>query len=140
MMNTNSSCLVFTRSAKDDNRNSILKEIPTDKCSTPRPVLCATKPIMTRHSEKGCFEKPLALGLPTVISDHITYELCLTVCKSIRTNLAVIQMNKCFCLNAAISWIAETTRNNSKHRVLDCGNPCLGKFVFLVISESILCL
>ncbi|CAF3311986.1 unnamed protein product [Rotaria sp. Silwood2] len=122
----NDSCLVFTRSVIDDEGSFILKNTQINNCSKPRHVLCTTKPIITHHSEKGCFHKPLTLGVPAMISNHLTYELCLSVCKGLKTNLAVLHVNKCYCFNAAYTWIAETSRNNSKHKKQDCGNPCPG--------------
>ncbi|CAF3918278.1 unnamed protein product [Rotaria sp. Silwood1] len=122
----NDSCLVFTRSVIDDKGSSILKNIQINNCSKPRHVLCKTKPIISSHSEKGCFHKPLTLGVPVMISNHLTYELCLSVCKELETNLAVLHENKCYCFNAAFTWLAEITRNNSKHKRQDCGNPCPG--------------
>ncbi|CAF1051081.1 unnamed protein product [Rotaria sp. Silwood1] len=120
------SCLVFTRSMIDDKGSSILKNTRVNNCSNPRHVLCTTKSIMTHHSEKGCFHKPLTLGVPVMISNHLTYELCLSVCKGLETNLVILHVNKCYCFNAALTWLAETTRNNSKHKKQDCGNPCPG--------------
>ncbi len=31
-----------------------------------------------------------------MISNHLTYELCLSVCENFKTNLAIINMNKCY--------------------------------------------
>ncbi|CAF1003222.1 unnamed protein product [Rotaria sordida] len=122
----NDSCLVFTRSMIDDKESSILNNIQINNCSKPRHVLCRTKPIIARNFEIGCFHKPLTLGVPVMISNLLTFELCLSICKELETNIGVLHMNKCYCFNAAFTWIAEITRNHSKHKKYDCGNPCPG--------------
>ncbi|CAF1522551.1 unnamed protein product [Rotaria sordida] len=122
----NNSCLVFTRTIINDKESSILKNTQMNNCSKPRHVLCITKPIINRQFEKGCFHKPLTLGVPVMISKHLTYELCLLVCKELETNLVILHINRCYCLNAAVTWLIETMRNSSKYRKIDCGNPCPG--------------
>ncbi|CAF1491230.1 unnamed protein product [Rotaria sordida] len=123
----NNSCLVFTRTIINDKESSILKNTQMNNCSKPRHVLCITKPIINRQFEKGCFHKPLTLGVPVMISKHLTYELCLLVCKELETNLVILHINRCYCLNAAVTWLIETMRNSSKYRKIDCGNPCPDK-------------
>ncbi|CAF1252225.1 unnamed protein product [Rotaria sordida] len=124
--NNNESCLVFTRSVINSIENSIITKTSINNCSKARHVLCARKSIIDSNSLIGCFHKPLTLDLPSIISNHLTYKLCLSICQSLKTKLAIIQINKCYCLNAGVTWINGTTRNNFNHRKVDCGRPCLG--------------
>ncbi|CAF4155070.1 unnamed protein product, partial [Adineta steineri] len=119
----NDSCLVFTRSVID---NSIVTSTSIDNCSKSRHVLCAIKPIMGSNSLFGCFPKPLALGVPAVISNHLTYKLCLSICQRLKTKLAILQTNRCYCINHGTTWLNETTRNNVNYEKVHCGNPCPG--------------
>ncbi|CAF3890725.1 unnamed protein product [Rotaria sp. Silwood1] len=121
------SCLVLTRSGIDEKqRSSILKNIQLNNCSKPRHTLCQTKTIKGYNSEQYCYRKPLTLDLLTMISNHLTYELCLTVCGEFKTNMVVIHMNKCYCIDAAVSQILDSQKNFGKYRTKDCGNPCPG--------------
>ncbi|CAF2683234.1 unnamed protein product [Rotaria sp. Silwood2] len=121
------SCLVFTRSIIDEKqRRSILRNTQINNCSQPRHVLCKVKAIIGYSSHQICYSKPSTLGLPSMISNHLTHELCLSVCQTLKTNLAVINMNKCYCVNAHESLVIDNERNHVKHRTKDCGNPCPG--------------
>lgn len=114
----NDSCLVITR--------PIIKTIPVNNCSKPRYVLCKTTTILTLDSEPICFIKPLTLGLPTIISSHLTYELCLSVCKGLGTKLAVIHINRCYCFNPILSATFDLVPGPSIYKKPNCGSPCPG--------------
>lgn len=124
----NDSCLVFARSESNMARNSMIKTIPTDNCSQPRYALCQTKPIILHLSKNKCLEKPLTLDLPVMISNHMTSELCRSLCGNLTTIFAVVQMNKCYCGNLTLVKSIENIFNDSIHRKRDCGKPCPGMF------------
>ncbi len=121
------SCLVVSRTIINKNESFILKT-QTNNCSQSRHVLCTTKPILDLSFKIGCYSKPLTLDLPAMISNHLTYELCLSVCANLKTKLAVINMNKCYCLNVEILQIRNLISNRTKFTAKDCGNPCSGMF------------
>ncbi|CAF4124450.1 unnamed protein product, partial [Rotaria sordida] len=121
------SCLLWTRSIIDEKqRSSILEKVQINNCSKPRHVLCRTKTIVGFNSPQICYTKPSTLGLPIMISNHLTYELCSSVCQTLKTNLAVINMNKCYCFDATFWNILDPKRDRAKYETKDCGNPCPG--------------
>ncbi|CAF3506525.1 unnamed protein product [Rotaria sp. Silwood1] len=123
----NDSCLVLTRSITDEKkRSTILSNTQINNCSKPRHVLCRTKSMLGFNSQQTCYSKPLTLGLPAMISNHLTHELCVSVCKTLRTILVVINMNKCYCVNTAILQIFDMEGIYAKYSTKDCGNPCPG--------------
>ncbi|CAF1517105.1 unnamed protein product [Rotaria sordida] len=123
------SCLLWTRSIIDEKqRSSILEKIQINNCSKPRHVLCRTKTMLGFNSPQICYTKPSTIGLPIMISNHLTHELCLSVCQTLKTNLAVINMNKCYCFDATRSQILDPKRNHAKYETKDCGNRCPGMF------------
>jgi hypothetical protein len=122
------SCLVVSRTVINKTGSFILKNTQINNCSQSRHVLCTTKPILDLSFKIGCYSKPLTLDLPAMISNHLTYELCLSVCGNLKTNLAVINMNKCYCLNIDILQIQNLISNRTKFATKDCGNPCSGMF------------
>ncbi|CAF3728420.1 unnamed protein product [Rotaria sp. Silwood1] len=119
------SCILFTRSAIKEKENSILKNIQINNCSKSKHVLCKIEMKHYFNSEYSCYRKPLTLGLPTIMSKQLTYELCLSVCTEFETNLAVINIDKCYCLNAAESWRFDVKRN-SLYQKQNCGDRCPG--------------
>ncbi|CAF0946670.1 unnamed protein product [Rotaria sordida] len=125
----NDSCLLWTRSIIDEKqRSSILEKTQINNCSESRHVLCRTKTILGFNSPQMCYTKPSTLGLPIMISNHLTYELCLSVCQTLKTNLAVININKCYCVDATLWQILDLRRDRTKYETKDCGNPCPGMF------------
>ncbi len=124
------SCLVVSRTVIDKKGSFILKNTQINNCSQSRHVLCKTKPMFDFSSKIECYSRPLTLDLPAMISNHLTYELCLSVCQSLKTKLAVINMNKCYCLslNADILQTQFVISNVRKFSTKDCGNPCSGMF------------
>ncbi|CAF1411640.1 unnamed protein product [Rotaria sordida] len=121
------SCLVLTRLIIDEKqRSSIFKNSQIHNCSKPRHVLCKARTILGYNSHQICYSKPSTLGLPAMISNHLTYELCLSVCGILKTSSAVINMNKCYCVDVAESLMIDIEGNHVKYRTKDCGNPCPG--------------
>ncbi|CAF3849238.1 unnamed protein product, partial [Rotaria sp. Silwood1] len=119
------SCIVVTRSPIDGNKSPMLKNIHISNCSKPRHVLCKTKSIFFQ-SEQRCLSKPLTFGLPAIISNQLTHELCLSMCKTLQTTLAILYINKCYCLNSDLSWMLFTKPHYENYQKKDCGNPCPG--------------
>lgn len=134
----NGSCFVFTRSPADKTGNSIVKTIPADSCSKQRHVLCSTRAMKVRLTEKLCFEKPLTLGPPNMVSNHLTFELCQLACSQLDTNSAILQTNKCYCINLPDSFMFKSYINSSIHRRQNCGKPCPGMFFPILYTELLL--
>ena len=120
------SCFVFTRSEMNEQRSSIVKANQVKNCSKPRHVLCRIQSMLGYHSMKACFNTPLTLDLPAVISNHLTYELCLSVCGNLGSDIAVLNINKCYCFNVGYQQMASIRRNHAKYNIMDCGKPCSG--------------
>ncbi|CAF4131268.1 unnamed protein product, partial [Rotaria sordida] len=120
------SCLVLIRTVIDEKGSSILKNTQINNCSKPRHVLCKEKSMLGFNSVQNCYSKPLTLGLPVMISNHLTYELCSSVCQILETDLAVINMNKCYCFDVTLLYIFDMKGNHAKYQKKDCGNPCPG--------------
>jgi hypothetical protein len=124
----NDSCIISTRTIHEDEERPTLNSILMNNCSIAKHVLCETKTLIVRNFEKNCFNKPLTLDLPALISNRLTYELCLSVCQELQTKLAVIHINKCYCLNGFPSKTFNLTADFGKHKKPDCGYPCSGMF------------
>ncbi|CAF3685928.1 unnamed protein product, partial [Rotaria sp. Silwood1] len=120
------SCIVFTRFVFNDKRSFILKSVQVNNCSKPRHVLCKTKSRLSFDFQQHCFRKPLTLGVPTIISNRLTYELCVSVCKGLRTTLAVINMNKCYCFDGNLPETHDRKSYYEKYQKKDCGYTCPG--------------
>jgi hypothetical protein len=125
---TDQSCIISTRTVIEENERSILKTTPMNNCSKARHVLCETKTLIVRNFQQGCFRKPLTLDLPALISNRLTYELCLSVCQELQTRIAIIHIDKCYCLNGASSKVFNLTADLEKYQRKDCGFPCSGMF------------
>lgn len=134
----NASCLVFSRSTSDKTENSTVKTIRSYDCSKPQHTICTTKPIAGRLLQKRCLEKPLTLGLPAMISNHLTPGLCRFVCGQLQTTSAIVQINKCYCVNSALAWIIESILKDSTDRQQDCGKPCPGTFLLSFTYDEII--
>ncbi|CAF3973159.1 unnamed protein product [Rotaria sordida] len=120
------SCLVLIRTVIDEKGSSILKNTQINNCSKLRHVLCKEESMLGFNSVQNCYSKPLTLGLPVMISNHLTYELCSSVCQILETDLAVINMNKCYCFDVTLLHIFDMKGNHAKYQRKDCGNPCPG--------------
>ncbi|CAM4915861.1 unnamed protein product [Rotaria socialis] len=88
------SCIVVTRPVLDQQGISILKTTQIHNCSRPVHVLCKSRTKISIPFRPVCYDKPLTLGLPAMISNYLTHELCLSVCKELTVDVAVVQMNK----------------------------------------------
>jgi len=123
---TDDSCIISTRTVNENDERPILKSIAMNNCSQARHVLCETQTLLVRSFQQGCFRKPLIFDLPALVSNRLTYELCLSVCRELQTKLAVIHINKCYCLNGVTPKLFNLTVDFQKHQKQDCGNPCSG--------------
>ncbi len=130
-------CVVITRSVSEEEEKPILKNIPTNNCSKPRHVLCETNTLVVQNFQYGCFSKPITLDLPALISNHLTHELCLSVCQELQTKLAVLHINKCYCLNGASPTLLNITTDFRKFKQKNCGNPCPGILIFISCSRRV---
>ncbi|CAF2262259.1 unnamed protein product, partial [Rotaria magnacalcarata] len=119
------SCILSTRSVIDEKESSVISNAQMNNCSKPRHVLCKTRSPSFR-SHEYCLSKPLTLGLPTIISNYLSYELCVTICVDLKTNSAVLNKNKCYCLNADYSKMVNNKLIYEKYRTKYCGNFCPG--------------
>lgn len=122
----NDSCLISKRTLTDEADTLAITNTPTSNCSKPRHVLCEMKSITLESFREGCYSKPATLGSPALISNHLTHELCLSVCQELKTITAVIHINKCYCLNTPTSKLLNTTVNRLKYEQKKCGDPCPG--------------
>ncbi|CAF3238530.1 unnamed protein product [Rotaria socialis] len=114
---------MYTFQTFDEKENYIIKNIQINNCSKRRRVLCKADPFIVQ-SEHRCFRKPLTLGLPAIISNYLTHELCLSVCKKLELNAPVININKCYCFHVDHFWIYDFVRANTKNGKKNCANPC----------------
>ncbi|CAF4368318.1 unnamed protein product [Rotaria socialis] len=119
------SCILSTRSVIDEKESSVISNAQMNNCSKPRHVLCKTRSPYFRAHEH-CLSKPLTLGLPTLISNYLSHELCITMCMDLKTNSVVLNKNKCYCLNADYSKMANNKLFYEQYRTKDCGNFCPG--------------
>ncbi|CAF1490312.1 unnamed protein product, partial [Rotaria sordida] len=121
------SCLVFERSIIDEKqRHFTIKTSQISICSESKHVLCEVKSTIGFHSQEICYQKPLTLGLPAVISNYLTNELCVSVCETLGTRLAIINMNKCYCVHNNAEQVTSDNTNYINYRTKNCGNPCPG--------------
>ncbi|CAF3471105.1 unnamed protein product [Rotaria socialis] len=120
------SCIVVTRPVLDQQGISILKTTQIHNCSRPVHVLCKSRTKISIPFRPVCYDKPLTLGLPAMISNYLTHELCLSVCKELTVDVAVVQMNKCYCLNSFLTHTSRIISHHEKYRKEHCGNPCPG--------------
>ncbi|CAF1616538.1 unnamed protein product [Rotaria magnacalcarata] len=128
------SCIVVTRSVTDRKESSILKTAQINNCTNSRHVLCKLSTLVAVPYHQGCFDKPLTLGLPAIISNYLTHELCSSTCRRLETNLAVVHINKCYCLNSfRISLLDFILTSHEKYKKNTCGNPCPGMFQYLIL-------
>ncbi|CAF0983844.1 unnamed protein product [Adineta steineri] len=123
---TDDSCIISTRTIAEEEEKPLLKNLPMNNCSQARHVLCETKTLIVRDFQQGCFRKPIILDLPALISNRLTYELCVSVCKELQTTIAIIHINKCYCLNGYISKSFSLATDLRKYQQTSCGNPCSG--------------
>jgi hypothetical protein len=122
------SCVISTRVITEERERPLLKSDSSNNCSQARHVLCATKTLIVRNFQQGCFQKPATLDLPALVSNRLTFELCLSVCQELQTKLAVIHIDKCYCLNGFTSRVFNLTVDLGKYQQQNCGNPCSGRF------------
>jgi hypothetical protein len=124
----NNTCVVVTRSISEEEEKPIINTVQMNNCTKPRHVLCETNTLVVQNFQYECFSKPKTLDLPALISSHLTHELCLSVCQELQTKLAILHINKCFCLNGASPNLLNITTNFQKFRQKSCGNACPGVY------------
>jgi hypothetical protein len=127
------SCIVVTRPVLDQQGSSTLKTTQINNCSKPVHALCRTKAEPGEKLHPVCYDKPLTLGLPAMISNYLTHELCLSVCKELELNAAVLHMNKCYCFISALAYSSILKSSHEKYQKQHCGNPCPGMFKCLML-------
>ena len=120
------SCVIAMRMSTEDEERPILQSNSSKNCSTPKHVLCETGTLIARDFQQGCYGEPLILDLPALISSRMTYELCLSICQELQTKIAIIQINKCYCLNGISAKLFNLTADLIKHQKKACGNVCQG--------------
>ena len=121
------SCLVLTRTADKEEEKPIIESYALNNCSQPKHVLCETNTLVVQNFQYACLAKPLTLDLPALVSQQLTQELCLSICQELQTKLAILQMDKCYCLDGATPNLLNVTVDFEKYRQKDCGNPCPGQ-------------
>lgn len=122
-------CVVLARSRNEAKERPILKSTPTENCTQPRHVLCETNTLVVQSFQYECLKKPNTFDLPALISDELTHELCLAVCQELQTKFAVIQMNKCYCLQGSSPTSVNISTDFAEYRRSTCGNVCAGRHV-----------
>lgn len=131
---TDDSCIVLSRTEVKAEERPILKTTVESNCSIPRHVLCETKTLIVDRFQKSCFRKPVLMDLPALISNHLTHELCLTICEELQTTLVIIHINKCYCLNDYVLRPMNFTKDLSKFQRTSCGQLCSGKFCIRILK------
>jgi hypothetical protein len=126
---TDNSCVISTRTVIETDERPILQNTQMDNCSKARHVLCETKTLLVQNFQQGCFRKPLTLDLPSLISNRLTHELCVSVCRELQTKLSIIHINKCYCLNGITSKVLNLTEDLRNYQQNSCGNPCSGMLI-----------
>ncbi|CAF3363218.1 unnamed protein product [Rotaria sp. Silwood2] len=121
------SCLIFERSITDEKQTYFtLKTNQISICSKPKHILCKMKLPFDFITQDICYRKPLTLGLPVIISNYLTIELCLSVCGVLQKHLAIINMNKCYCMDNTKGNIIGDITIGANYKTKNCGNPCPG--------------
>ncbi|CAF0884788.1 unnamed protein product [Adineta ricciae] len=123
---TDDSCIVLSRTEVKPEERPVLKATGMSNCSTHRHVLCETKTLIVDRFQKSCFRKPALMGLPALISNNLTHELCLTICEELQTTLVIIHMDRCYCLNDYVLRPMNFTNDLSKYQRTSCGQVCSG--------------
>ena len=121
------SCVIAMRVLYDDDERPLLQSNSSRNCSVPKNVLCETSTLIVRDFQQGCFRKPLLHDLPALISNRMRYELCLSVCQELQTKIAIVHVNKCYCLNGISARVFNLTADLIRHQKGSCGKVCSGR-------------
>ena len=124
----NQSCVVVRRLISEKEERPVLQNISKTTCSKRRHVLCETNTLVVPNFQYNCFSKPKVLDLPALISNHLTHELCLSVCQELQTKIAILHINKCYCLNGVAPTVLNITTNFATFRKKRCGKVCPGMY------------
>ncbi|CAF1346534.1 unnamed protein product, partial [Didymodactylos carnosus] len=95
-------------------------------CTEPRHVLCETSPVFVERGIYECYQKPLVMDLPALITNQMTHERCLTTCQELQTKLAIISKNMCYCQTNDWAATVNVTRDFQRYKAKSCGNACSG--------------
>ena len=120
-------CLLLTRTVAEEEEKPTIGSTGLNNCSKPRHVLCETNTLVVQNFQYVCLSKPMTFDLPALISSQLTHELCLSICQELQTKLAILHVDKCYCMNGAAPNLLNITLDFEKHRQKDCGSPCPGK-------------
>jgi hypothetical protein len=123
------SCVISKRTVIEAEERPILGNTQMNNCSKAIHVLCETKTLIVQNFQQGCFRKPLTLDLPSLISNRLTHELCVSVCRELQTKLSIIHINKCYCLNGITSKVLNLTEDLRNYQQNSCGNSCSGMLI-----------
>ncbi|CAF1153247.1 unnamed protein product [Didymodactylos carnosus] len=128
---TDEKCMLVTRASEGYEKPKITVSQLTDifstkrnNCSQPRHVLCETNPVVIKQSLYECFQKPFYMDLPALITNQMTHERCLSTCQELQTKLAIININRCYCV--ANRNVMNITQNFQQYKAKLCGSPCSG--------------
>jgi hypothetical protein len=120
-------CLLVTRTAIGEVDKPILDAKPNE-CSIPRHVLCESNALVVQNFQFTCLRRPLTLDVPSLISNALTYELCLSVCQELQTRLALLNIDRCYCLNGVTPKLLNIESDFLPYQSGTCGQPCPGMF------------
>ena len=121
------SCVVITRTMREEEERPFLNSNSSGDCTQPRHVLCETNTLIVQNFQYACLKKPKTFDLPALISTHLTHELCLTICQELQTKFAIIQIDKCYCLLGSNPSAVNISTDFTEYRQNLCGNVCPGE-------------
>lgn len=129
------SCIFLTRSVINGTNNFVVQHTPLISCSKPKHILCKTRARIIGNDQRHCFRKPSTLGVPVMISNDLTHELCSSICRGLLLTLTIINRNKCYCFEHKIPAQLSNQSFYEKYRKDECGFPCPGMQFFLLLSN-----
>lgn len=121
-----SSCVIFNRTILNADERPLLSHKTIANCTKSERVLCETKDLIVQDFQFGCYQKPYTLNLPALISNRMSYELCLSVCQQLQTQIALINSDRCYCLESGSIRIRNLTADFQSYRKDHCGDVCSG--------------
>ena len=127
--------LFFTRAITEEEERPVIKDLVLNNCTKARHVLCETNTLIVQKFQYQCLSKPQTLDLPALISIHLTHELCLSVCQELQTKLAILHIDKCYCLNGVTPHSLNITADFKEFKQEACGNVCSGIYIYIIDNE-----
>lgn len=122
-----SSCILVSRIPPSDQEKPIIKANRLETCAHQRHVLCESNTLVVQNFLVRCLQRPLSMDPPAVISDQMTHEFCLSNCQELQTKLALIQMNKCYCVKGSSPNLLNITADYVDFYKKSCGDLCPGQ-------------